>query len=326
VSFNPASHKTWRDEGEGISVDCGYEFRLPSDPYRFELASAPTVDFKADVALTLDEWITRWVQPLVEVTSLATRKREQLAWLMVLGREDPIVSGVVFGVGIEQAPYQATLNEAWQDPERRPLFTLHTIALDFPVVLRAWRTLNTSDNPFVELSRLALTSADLPGRARFLYLVQALEALHWFENRRTDERTQKSFEKQRSDLLAELEGCGLAAPKLKFLRNTWGSRKPENLERRLGALLKGLPTAVRADLERPELAPVADELRAAEKADTLQAQIRVLRNRLWHGTRNYSETELQPWVRVLEVLARAHLLQLLGFDTTAIDKALAPVG
>ena len=97
-----------------MSVVCSYARQFPLHKYRFELAFAPVVEFVADNPLTLDEWVTRWLQPLVDVASLASGDPQRLAWLTVhsgTGREE--TSGVVFGGGIAQAPYRAGYDDEW---------------------------------------------------------------------------------------------------------------------------------------------------------------------------------------------------------------------
>jgi hypothetical protein len=189
--------------------------------------------------------------------------------------------------------------------------------------LKSWRKLETSQNPFFELCRLTLGRDDVPVRASFLYLVQALEALHSFENRKNDKRSQKGFEERRQALLEEFERDGVPATSITYLRRNWSKKKPENLERRLVSLIRTLPPAVRKTLVRPDMAAIANELRDEEGASTLEAQLRVLRNRLSHGSRNYADHELRPWAHAVEIMCRAHLLKRLGFSQTAIKKGLA---
>lgn len=104
------------------------------------------------------------------------RTEKRASWLTVStepadasGKErQAYPSGVVFGSGIEQVPYEAEYREEWRRAEGIPLFTLATMPMSLPELLRRWLALNQADNPFIEL----------PARARFLYLIQALEALH----------------------------------------------------------------------------------------------------------------------------------------------------
>jgi hypothetical protein len=71
-----------------------------------------------------------------------------------------------------------------------------------------------------------------------------------------------------------------------------------------------------------EMEPIRSQLIAKDNATTPQAQLRVLRNKLSHGDRNYPDHDLQPWVGVVETMCRAQLLGLLGFDSAEIETAL----
>lgn len=66
------------------------------------------------------------------------------------------------------------------------------------------------------------------------------------------------------------------------------------------------------------MAPIASDL-STLGAKTLAAQLEKLRNQLSHGDRTYEESELLPWVRAAEVMCRAHLMRLLGFDSLHIE-------
>lgn len=292
--------------------------------YRFEVAFAPVVHLSADAPLTLDEWITRWVQPLVDVVSLACREPQRLAWLTVhngTGKNE--VSGVVFGGGIAQAPFQAGYDDEWRRQGRRPIFTLTSLPNAFPVVLRRWRNLASGANPFLSLYTLVLRDRELPLRARYLYLVQALEALHAHENRAAEDRAQKRFSIAREKLLEQLAREGSDAGLIRFLRDNWSSRKLTSLAGRLSDLMKGLPPEVQRRLEQPEMAAIAKELKAAHQATVLHEQLARLRNDLSHGQRNYPDHELDPWVKALDLICQAHLMRLLGFKGSGIEQALS---
>jgi hypothetical protein len=77
--------------------------------------------------------------------------------------------------------------------------------MSLPDLVTKWRTLEQDGNPFMELFGLTLRQADLPARARYLYLVQALEALHSYENRTEDEQAQAAFEQRRAEVLTRCQ-------------------------------------------------------------------------------------------------------------------------
>lgn len=257
---------------------------------------------------------------------MATRGPQRLAWLTVkvaAEDEDPrswSPAGALFGAGIEQVPYPAEYREEWRDEKRRPLFTLRDLPVGLPALLRRWRAHEADENPFVELYRLVLFQTDMPARARFLYLVQALEALHARENRSNDERSQRRFEEKREALLADIQ-LAVKPTTFRFLKRNWSRSRPDSLDRRLTALIKALPARVRDAVEGADMGAIAADLRAGG-VTSLPTQLRILRNHLSHGHRNYSERALRPWVRAVETICRGHLLRLLGFDSGAIESAL----
>lgn len=325
ATLNASAHQVWDDAAQGIKFDCGYDNSYSFDQYHIGLVAAPVIDIYSTQPLTPDEWRDRWLQPLLGLAAFATKGPQTVSWLSVLVGEDREQrSGTVFSGGIDQAPYTANYNADWiRNPELLPIFTLATLPIELPRLVTRWRELQSSDNPFVELYGLTLFQRNLPARAKFLYLVQALEALHGFEHQAEDEQRAAEFKDRRKDVIDEAAAAGLSAESLKLLREQWSKRPLDSLDRRLTALLDELPTALREQLEaNTELEPVRSELKNEGNAETLAAQIRVLRNHLSHGTRNYEDPALSPWVKTLETICRAHLLRLLGFAEFAIEESL----
>lgn len=333
VEVNPAADLRWEEDREhGLSVDCTYDIRFSvGNTHRHEVTFAPVISLASRTPLTVDEWVDRWVMPMLRLASLATRKPQRLSWLTVsaapagaTGQErQRHPSGVVFGSGIAQAPYEAEYRDEWRRPENRPMFTLATIAMSLPDLIRRWATLEREKNPFIELYGQTLRQTDLPRRARFLYLIQALEALHSYQQKAADHEAQVRFEVKRKEVMTALGAVGLPERPLRFIRENWSKRKPDNLDRRLRELLQALPAGVRALLVIPSDNPIATELIDAGDTD-LEGQLRVLRNNLSHGTQNYDEVSLQPWVEVAETMCRAHALRVLGFDDDGVESGLAP--
>jgi hypothetical protein len=190
-------------------------------------------------------------------------------------------------------------------------------------LVRNWRALQASDDPFVELYRAALFQPDLPPRARYLHLVQALEARHAYANRNADASAQSAFQTRREQVVEAAAKAGLATTDLRFLKDEWSKRRSDSLERRLLPLLNELPPQVRQRIESDtRLEAIRQRLIADEGATTFQAQLRVLRNQLSHGDRNYPDYDLAPWVAAVEMLCWAQLLALLGFPSSDLEKAL----
>jgi hypothetical protein len=314
AAMNSRAHRVWRDPDAGVTLDVGYFWQSTIDPYRFGVTPAPVIDLKSRAPLTLNEWRDSWIVPLVGVASFATKRPQRVSWLRVIrGRGPKAVTGTVFSGGIEQAPYTAHYEIEWRaDPDRQPLFTLGSEQVDAIGLIKTWRDLAAAENPFVELYRSTLFQPDLPPRARFLNLIQALEALHSYEHRSSDTRRQREFATRRAAVIQEAETFGLPPESIRFLKRGWSKKRRQSLEKRLHDLIKGLPQGTRAELETgSDLEPIRTALEG-EDALTLAAQLRVLRNHLSHGNRSYADDDLRPWVGRLETLCRGHLLRLLG--------------
>jgi hypothetical protein len=326
ATLNKKAHRVWRDTRNGITIDFGYPHTFSLDPYRFGLTFAPVFDIESKYPLTLDEWRDQWIAPLVDLASFATKEAQTLSWLNVLhGTDRSRINGTVFTGGIHQSPYSAHYEDEWKrDPGRKPLFTLAQVSLTPMKLVRKWRELQKSDDPFVELYRAALFQLDLPPRARYLHLIQALEARHSYANRRKDEREQIEFTAKRQAVIDAATKAGLPAQHSQFLNSKWSKRAPSSLDQRLAPLLRDLPSGVRQRVASdPNLDPIRSQLTADSGVSTLHEQLRVLRNQLSHGDRNYDDRELRPWVTVAETICQAQLLGLLGFSPSDLTKALS---
>lgn len=331
IEGNPDANHRWEDERADLIAECTYDVSFsPTNAHRHEVTFAPVVSLASGSPLTVDEWVDRWVQPMLGVASLASRAPQRLSWLTVStepadasGKErQAYPSGVVFGSGIEQVPYEAEYREEWRRAEGRPLFTLATMPMSLPELLRRWLALNQADNPFIELYGQTLRQTELPARARFLYLIQALEALHSSEQRAADEEAQAHFADKRAKALEALQSVGLESSVVTFIRHNWSKRRQDSLDRRLRSLIESLPARVRECLVTDEMDNVRSHL-IEDGAARLEGQLGLLRNQLSHGTRNYDDRVLGPWAVTAETICRAHALRTLGFDDESVESGLA---
>jgi hypothetical protein len=321
---NPESTQRW--ELDGTTITCSYWARHSSvhNPYKFELRFAPVVHAVEPEPLDLDGWLDRWVTPLVRLLAMVTREPQRLSWVE-LRHQDPAddqhwpVRAQVFGTGVTQEPYVSEDAEAWRDPRRQPILDLNSSGLSLPALVSAWRDLDAAQNPFVELFRLVMFQRDLPKRAQFLYLVQALEALHGYESRVEDQRLAETYVERRAQVIEEVRSLGGSTSGLRFLKQSWPQRPSDNLSRRIRALVDhpDLPTSGRVLFDSLVDTALA---KSAQQPD-VENVVRQIRNDLAHGARNYSDRELRPWTSVLDAFCRAHLLRLLGCPVAAIGRA-----
>jgi len=153
---------------------------------------------------------------------------------------------------------------------------------------------------------------DLPARARF----QALEGLHGYEHRHEDEETRQRHQTRRKEILEHAK-ARLDEADAKYLREQWGTRPLDNLERRIRDLMAQLS-------EAPDgLSSLAQtELAQMHAGESIEVVIRIVRNDLAHGTRNYERRLLRPFNDALDRVCRAHLLRLLGCSDELVGRAL----
>lgn len=309
----------WRDEG--IKIGSEYGWTLNSlDGYEFRLSFIPTFDLESQEPLPAKVIIYEWLKPLVRLLTFSTKHTRRLSWATLVARDDAGSSGVraqVFGSGMTQEPFYASRPE-YRNSGDKPLFTRHDLPVPLPKLLGHWLRLDGSDNPFPELYRLA-SAPDLPARARFLYLVQALEALHGFENRQRDQERLTKHRTLRHQVIDDVRK--VSQDLARIVKDLVSNRPPESLERRLNGLLDATPAPVVERLANNQSDPMA--LRYLADGDVTFSQIaRRIRNDLSHGNFNPEAADLKPWIERLNRLAQAQLLRLLGFDAGLISSRL----
>lgn len=317
VTTTAGSSLEWT--GDGMTVHCSYASQMSgTDPYRFALVFAPVIDLEYVEPLGVDEWLQHWVVPLYHLLSFATKKAQAISWVTLTHEQSPEDhqsrrSAQLFGGGIHQEPYLASRPEIFDD-DQRPVFTfLGLLDRSLPDLIRKWASLLQDKNPFLELFRSVLFSPDLPARARYLYLIQALETLHATENAAAESEAQEAFETRRAELLAKMKEV-LEPKDMKFLKSGWSKRRPESLTRRLEELIGQLEPKVQERLSDLATSELGETLKG-DGADSPTDMLRVIRNELSHGTSAFEERALRPWVELLEEIARKHLARLLGIPS-----------
>lgn len=311
--------RSWADDN--MEVRCSYDLRIQDPPYGVHLGFFPIVTFGSSVGLDIYEWLDLWISPLVDVVRAATGSNEQLTWIGLKSDAAESVEGAahVYGTGISQKPYVATMQAAMQPAIQGTLsFDLDSSNLSLLELIRGWRDHAASNNPFPELYRTVISQPELPERARFLYLVQALEGLHTYENREGDDVKAAAHVQRRTEVI-QAASSALTEPDLAYLKDNWSKRPIDNLERRLLELIASLPPIAERVMDALRQTTVGTRLPAD---NTAAALVQAVRNDLAHGNRNYDSVELEPWTAALERLARAHMLRLLGCPVNVIERGL----
>jgi hypothetical protein len=278
----------------GTELRCHYWMQNSLTDYRrFFVTTAPVFEIKSATLLTPGEWMTSHVLPLRELVTLATLEPQTVAWATVeeehegASAEDNRRGFQLYSRDIEQAPYAPA---AEPHKEIRTLFTFPELPYSPVELLRRWEDLRTTHQGFIRPLMQGLTEQMNP-RARFLFLVQALEGLHTEISGEGPVSVQQHRAK-RKEVLRAVKEAGLD----KKWADRWLDRYGRfSLEERLTQL---------RDAVRSEVENVAD-------VDLLPGNIPEIRNRLSHGAEDYSWQDLRPAMRAMSAIGAAHVLRLL---------------
>jgi hypothetical protein len=82
VSGNPDASQEWRDDD--VTVRLEYDAGVSiGNPYAFRFVVSPVVRIESLQALTVREWVDRWIAPLRRIASIATGDAQSLTYLAV---------------------------------------------------------------------------------------------------------------------------------------------------------------------------------------------------------------------------------------------------
>ena len=184
-------------------------------------------------------------------------------------------------------------------------------------LLRKWQELESVHHPLLETYGAMLHAKDQHPRSRFLLLLQAIEGTHGYETKASFDRRQKKHTESRDEVIA-LAKTVLDEKQRKFLERNIGKRPPGGLEPAINWLASKVPGDAKARLGAVPLVAAMVAAGARNAPDAL----RIIRNDLAHGTKGYDAYELRQVVTVLELMVRAHALQLLGCPIQVVERLL----
>lgn len=272
-----------------------------TDYRRFFVTTAPVFEIKSASPLTPAQWMTRYVLPLRELVTLATLQPQAVAWATLdMNNEGASAEGgtqsyQLYSRDIRQVPYAPTA-----DPhdESRTLFTFPGLPYSPAELLSRWEDLRTTRKSFIQPLMQGLTE-QMSARARFLLLVQALEGLHT-EMAGEGPVPIEEHRDKRKEILKVIKDAGLD----KKWADRWLDRHGRfSLAERLSEL---------RDMVREDTGGIAD-------ISLVPGDIPEIRNRLSHGSGDYSWEDLNPAMRVMSAIGAAHVLRLLGLPTDRLS-------
>jgi len=198
---------------DGVTMTAAYDTTISvADPYRFNVSNYATATLAAEAPMTVDEWVSGWVDPLLALLGLATGERERANAITLAapdarinGRAGPVpaeITGHLFGSAIHQKDQAAERRTRPDGTPVVPLFTLDS-APPLAVLLRMWQA-NLADETATSLYRLAIDPT-LPTPVRYLLCAQALEALDASTNHSEEEAADAAHAEQRDVVMAALD-------------------------------------------------------------------------------------------------------------------------
>lgn len=310
-----ASIADWVSDDRLSLADLGYGFGVTTSPV-VRVVGEPR---------PVDEWMSRYVLPLVEITTLATNRRQPVSWVQVRPAKDqwPVQ---VFRADIdEQTSYDASEPDiqAMVSDEHSSLIPLGPGGVDLTDVLTRWRALRDEHGTFHDYLALARREPEISIRARFLAAVPALEGLH---DALHGPPPPGREEQVRSEVLDRVRVLpGLAPEDLDYLDKRLAPPDGYKLAHRLGALVEyDLGADLRTLITR-RIDPLPDFL-VLEGIDgrlTIWETMATARNRIAHGKSPVpTAQQITALTRLAHTLVIALALGRLGVPDTALRAAI----
>ncbi len=276
---------------------CRYWISSSLTDYRqFFVSTAPVFEISSAAPLTPWDWMTRHVLPLRELVTLATLEPQAVAWATVDEEYQVATADIgsrsfqLYSRDVGQTPYAPTADSY---KESRTLFTFSELPYSPVELLRRWADLRSVHRGFIQPLMRGLTEQMNP-RARFLFLVQALEGLH-SETVGEGPAPVEEHRKKRKEVLQVMQKSGLDKAQLRWIERWLDRHGRFSLADRLTQLLEAV---------RPEVERFVD-------ADVVPGEIPEIRNRLSHGAEDYSWQVLRPAMQAMSAIGAAHVLRLL---------------
>lgn len=191
----------WEDASANLTMSYVSK-AAPADLYRHYHVFSPLLKIELDEPLAFLEFSTVWLDPIRNLTSVATSAAESITWVTATGESENGDDGTwqVFAQGITQQPYASSEGDI--------VSTTAALALgpdgdDLLAVLRKWISLDNDLHPVLHtFGREIRGLSDQSPRGRFLTLMQAIEGTHQREDAGQIAVKQAEHTKQRNAIMS----------------------------------------------------------------------------------------------------------------------------
>ena len=308
AATNPEAALNWGDN-DGNTLKVSYQSKVNAfDFYNVSIRFAPLLRINLAEACSVFDIVARWLDPIRGIASLATGRSQTARFfgLRPTREEGPWSLAQVFGTALFQEPFDSSTDQVRHEPSVLRCAEDGVSLLD---MVRAWWKLEEEHHPLIDTYAGMLHVKDSHPRSRFLLLIQSLEGMYGHDNRNEFERRHVKHKTKRDDLLAAVNEH-LSSDQKRFLKSALGKEPARNLEEALNAAFD-LPAEFEKTRESLEGAELVTRLVAETGCEPLGA-LRIARNGLAHGTRDFPVDHLHEVNDILDRLVRAHALRLLG--------------
>lgn len=336
VKTNPATPTTWT--GTDDELVGAYAAKVNTfDFYNVSIRFAPVLNVSAPPQ-TLFELVSRYVEPVRAIASIATGKSQPITHLMLGRTEDPthrrlsesdadrdgdaqeptpykvMPTWQIYGTGLQQTPYES---DGETVREQGSVLFCGEDGVDLLALIHAWWRLTEEHHPLIETYAGMLHAQDQHPRSRFLLLIQSLEGMYGHETKEDYETHKSEHRARRIDTLDRVHDR-IERADYRFIKDNLSRDPQRNLESALTWSFKShTPTSVVE--ERLAATSLVKVVAAENKCSTVSA-VRIARNALAHGTRGFDAQDLDPVNEILDRVVRAHALRLLGCDERVTDR------
>jgi hypothetical protein len=260
VGFEAEPDLEWVEEEIKTSARWSTSIGGIGDAFHFEIKSSPWIEIGLAEPSPWDPWLHQWLQPLVDLVSLATGDGQYPTVVEVSRKgdgDDPIdgrLTASVFGSGVTQAPFSVRFAH-----HRPALFTLARLPYSLNELVHRWRALRERITGFVDAYLPIVRGVRQTPAAELLLLATAAEAVH-VARRGEGPTTADEHRARRQEVLNRLSN-GVTKDDLAFLKRHVSRRDAYSLEQRLAELVADCPIELHESLDLNGLARRVAELR-----------------------------------------------------------------
>lgn len=320
ATINREAKGSWEMDGDEMSIWYNASIRA-LDFYEFRMVFGSVLRITSKEALTIEDWWLEWVRPLRQLVSLITQSPRGVHAFLALRDASDVRSSrdQVFGWDISQD----TRNTNRDDIEAtKSLVNLSEDEADLLALLKKWQELSAAHHPLLETYGSMTTATEQHPRSRVLLLLQALEGLYGFETSEKRGLDESKYTEKREAILARAQEASLNAEDLKFLKKNLMKRPQGGLFEALSSIFRSQPVDVRIELDETDLFSVLRSKFPELAQEAVERILVKIRNDLSHGSASFEPFDLQAVADLLDRVARAETLRVLGAPDAARVRAL----